>query len=210
MRSSHKPGAVSVMFDDPNLVSHAGLLPVMRLAENAGVVDQADALLTLGSTAGSNAGAKVSSIVAGMVTGADSIEDLDVIRHGALPRLFTGIRAPSTLGTFLRDFTIGHNAQLENVLTGVLARLRRLTPLLPGIDTLAFLDVWAGVVSGDPVVDRGSLWQSDRSLAHLAQVAPVVELVPTATGDDLVVLAHAEGVPAQRRRNRRSAVPPRR
>lgn len=141
MRLSHKARAVSVRFDDPNLVSHAGLVPVMRLAENAGVADLADELLTLGTTAGSNAGAKVSSIVAGMVAGADSIEDLDVIRNGALPRLFTGMRAPSTLGTFLRDFTVGHNAQLETVLAGTLARLRRLTPLLPGIDSLAFLDV---------------------------------------------------------------------
>lgn len=132
---------MSVRFDDPNLVSHAGLVPVMRLAQNAGVQDQADELLTLGTTAGSNAGVKVASIVAGMVTGADSIEDLDVIRHGALPRLFTGTRAPSTLGTFLRDFTIGHNAQLENVLTETLGRLRRLSPLLPEIDSLAFLDV---------------------------------------------------------------------
>ena len=132
---------MSVRFDDPNLVSHAGLVPVMRLAQNAGLPDLADELLTSGTTAGSNAGVKVASIVAGMVAGADSIEDLDVIRHGALPRLFTGTRAPSTLGTFLRDFTIGHNAQLENVLAGTLTRLRRLTPLLPGIDTLAFLDV---------------------------------------------------------------------
>jgi hypothetical protein len=141
MRSSHKVRAVSVRFDDPNLVSHAGLVPVMRLAEHAGMPDLADELLTLDSTAGSNAGAKVASIVAGMVAGADSIEDLDVIRHGALSRLFTGMRAPSTVGTFLRDFTIGHNAQLENVLTGTLARLRGLTPLLPEIDKLAFLDV---------------------------------------------------------------------
>lgn len=132
---------MSVRFDDPNLVSHAGLVPVMRLAEHASVPDLVDELLTLDSTAGSNAGAKVASIVAGMVAGADSIEDLDVIRHGGLSRLFTGMRAPSTLGTFLRDFTIGHNAQLEKVLAQTLARLRRLTPLLPEIDTLAFLDV---------------------------------------------------------------------
>lgn len=141
MRSSHTPGAVRARFDDPNLVSHAGLVPVMWLAERASVPDLADELLTLDSTAGSNAGAKVASIVAGMVAGADSIEDLDVIRHGGLSRLFTGMRAPSTLGTFLRDFTIGHNTQLENVLAGSLARLRRLTPLLPEIDKLAFLDV---------------------------------------------------------------------
>ena len=141
MRSSHRSRAVSVRFDDPNLVSHAGLVPVMRLAETAGMPDLADDLLTLGTTAGSNAGAKVASIVAGMVAGADSIDDLDVVRHGGLPRLFTGIRAPSTLGTFLRDFTIGHVAQLEKMANQVLGNLVELVPVLPEVDKLAFLDI---------------------------------------------------------------------
>jgi len=141
MRSSHNARAVSVRFDDPNLVSHAGLVPVMRLAEHAGLPDLADDLLTLGTTAGSNAGAKVASIVAGMVAGADSIDDLDVVRHGGLPRLFTGIRAPSTLGTFLRDFTIGHVAQLEKTASQVLGNLVGLAPVLPEVDKLAFLDI---------------------------------------------------------------------
>lgn len=141
MRLSHNPSAVSATFDDPNLVSHAGLVPVMRLAQNAGLPELADELVKLGTTAGSNTSAKVSSIVAGMVAGADSIDDLDVIRHGALPVLFHGIRAPSTLGTFLRNFTLGHVTQLENMANQVLANLRALTPLLPGITTLAFLDI---------------------------------------------------------------------
>jgi hypothetical protein len=141
MRSSHRARAASVRFDDPNLVSYAGLVPVMRLAEHAGVPDLADDLVRLGTTAGANAGAKVASIVAGMAAGADSIDDLDVVRHGGLPRLFTGIRAPSTLGTFLRDFTIGHVAQLEKMANQVLGRLVAVAPVLPEVDKLAFLDI---------------------------------------------------------------------
>lgn len=128
MRSSHMAGALSVRCDDPDLVSQAGVVPVMRLAEHAGLADVADELLTLGGTKGSNAGAKIASIVAGMVAGADSIDDLDVLRHGGLPALFGGIRAPSTLGTFLRHFTIGHVAQLERTAGQVLARLGELAP----------------------------------------------------------------------------------
>jgi DDE family transposase len=141
MRLSHTPAAILAKFDDPNLVSHAGLIPVMRLAQNAGLPHLTDKLVKLGTTAGANAAAKVSSIVAGMAAGADSIDDLDVVRHGALPVLFRGIRAPSTLGTFLRNFTLGHVAQLENMANQVLANLQALTPLLPGITTLAFLDI---------------------------------------------------------------------
>jgi hypothetical protein len=57
-----------------------------------------------------NAQVKVPCLVAGMVAGADSIDDLDVLRHGALPVLFGGIRAPSTLGSFLRSFTWGSSS----------------------------------------------------------------------------------------------------
>ena len=37
MRLSHDPLKISACFDDPNLVSRAGLVPVMALAERAGL-----------------------------------------------------------------------------------------------------------------------------------------------------------------------------
>ena len=37
MRLSHDPLKISASFDDPNLVSRAGLVPVMSLAERAGL-----------------------------------------------------------------------------------------------------------------------------------------------------------------------------
>ena len=62
-----------------------------------------------------------------MVAGADSINDMDLLRHGALPDLFGGIRAPSTLGSHLRSFTWGNVRQLEVVKR----RVRRRCGLLP-------------------------------------------------------------------------------
>src|SRR5262249_38934073 len=67
--------------------------------------------------------------------------DLDVLRHGAMPALFGGIRAPSTLGSFLRAFTWGNVLQLGKVNREMLAELARRAPLLPGKGTLAFLDI---------------------------------------------------------------------
>jgi hypothetical protein len=84
---------------------------------------------------------KVPCLVAGMAAGADSIEDMDVLRHGAMGVLFGGVRAPSTLGSFLRSFTWGNVLQLQKVHREVLAELARRTPLLPGADVLAFVDV---------------------------------------------------------------------
>ncbi|MFZ1374818.1 MAG: IS1380 family transposase, partial [Nostocoides sp.] len=74
MKLSHTPAATSVVFDDPNLIGSAGLVPVLRLAESAGLSALADARLSVPTDKGAHAGAKVSALVAGMVAGADSIE----------------------------------------------------------------------------------------------------------------------------------------
>ena len=70
-----------------------------------------------------------------MVAGADSIEDLGLLRHGGMSRLFTRAYAPSTLGSFLRAFTFGHVRQLDAVAARFLARLAAQTPLLTGHQT---------------------------------------------------------------------------
>lgn len=141
MRSSHTAGAVSALFDDGNLVSDAGLVALVRLGERVGLPALVDELVRLGGSAGAKPAAKITTIVAGMASGADSISDLDRLRSGAMGRLFTDVRAASTIGTFLRWFTPGHVAQLEKLGGEVLRRLTEHTPLLPGADRLAFLDL---------------------------------------------------------------------
>ncbi|WP_327277817.1 IS1380 family transposase [Streptomyces sp. NBC_01224] len=144
MQVSHTPAAVSAAFDDPNLVAHAGLVPVMRLAERCGLSGLVAQKVKLSGTrngAGASADVKVSSIVAGMAAGADSIDDLHILRHGAMPALFRGARAPSTLGTFLRSFTHGHALQLHAVHRRFLGQLAAHAPLLPGAGDKAFIDI---------------------------------------------------------------------
>ena len=118
------------MFDDPNLVGSAGLVPVMRLAARAGLADLADRLLSVPTDKGANAGVKVASLVAGMVAGADSIDDMALLRHGGMSRLFSRIYAPSTLGSFLRTFRFGHVRQLDAIAARFLLALAGLTSLL--------------------------------------------------------------------------------
>jgi len=141
MRLSHGSSALSATFDDPNLVSVGGLAPVLALAQSCRLGDLVADKLTLKAKGGVNAPIKVPALVAGMVAGADSIDDMDLLRHGGMARLFTGIRAPSTLGTFLRAFTFGHVRQLDSVAAALLTGLARSTPLLPGADQVAFLDL---------------------------------------------------------------------
>ena len=74
------------MFDDPNLVSSAGLVPMLALARSAGLTKLADQHLSVPTDKGANPGLKVASLVAGMVAGADSIDDMAVLRHGGSRR----------------------------------------------------------------------------------------------------------------------------
>jgi Transposase DDE domain group 1 len=141
VRLLHDPLKISASFDDPNLVSRAGLVPVMSLARRAGLAALVRQNVSVSGPAGANAAVKVACLVAGMVAGADSIDDMDVLRHGAMGEVFAGLRAPSTLGSFLRSFTWGSVLQLGRVSRELLAGLARRTPLLPGADQLAFVDV---------------------------------------------------------------------
>lgn len=141
MRIRHSTPVVRATFDDPNLVSCAGLEPVMRLAESADLHGIVREKVRLPGSIGSNPAGKVATIVAGMVAGADSIDDLDVARHGGMSALFGGVYAPSTLGSFLREFTHGHALQLHSAAREFLVQLAGRTPLLSGVDQLCFVDV---------------------------------------------------------------------
>ena len=100
-------------FDDPDLVSHAGLVPVMALAQRAGLTDLVAEYVTPGGECGVKAYLKAGCLVAGMAAGADSIGDMDVLRHGAMGTPSGGVRAPSALGSHLRCYTWGNVTQLE-------------------------------------------------------------------------------------------------
>jgi hypothetical protein len=123
------------------VIAYAGLEPVMRLAQRCGLDALVGEHVQIAGPAGANAPAKVASIVAGMAGGADSIEDVDALRHGGMGKLFTGVRAPSTLGSFLRAPTRGNVRQVEKANRRILAHLAAHTPVLPDVGTVAFIDV---------------------------------------------------------------------
>ena len=141
MQLSHTGLSLSAAFDEPNLVSAAGLVPVMSLARKAGLGDLAQKRLSVPTDKGANAGRKVSSLVAGMVAGADSIDDMAILRHGGMGRLFKACYAPSTLGSFLRSFTFGHVRQVDGVASRFLTNLAARTPLLASTEGYTLVDV---------------------------------------------------------------------
>lgn len=102
MRVSHRFTTGSARFDEDNLVSHAGLVPLLGLAEQtrlSKILAETVSIKTSRIKSGAaNPAPKLLSVIAGMCAGADSIDDLDVLRAGGMPILFNGIYAPSTLG----------------------------------------------------------------------------------------------------------------
>ena len=128
MRLLHSLAKTHASFDDPNLVSHSGLVPVMALAQRAGLGDLVAEHVRPRGECGVNAHLKVPCLVAGMAAGADSIDDMNLLRHGAMGTLFGGIRAPSTLGSHLRSYTWGNVRQLEAVNRQLLAELAARAP----------------------------------------------------------------------------------
>jgi Transposase DDE domain group 1 len=142
---SHTFGADSAVFDEDNLVSCAGLVPVMALAEQAGLTRLLDNKIHIESSriksGAANPAPKLATLIAGMCAGADYIDDVDLVRAGGMKTLFNRVYAPSTVGTLLREFTFGHARQLDSVLAEHLAGLCEQVNLLPGSDVRAFLDI---------------------------------------------------------------------
>lgn len=146
MKLSQVWARAQVAFDDENLVSAAGLAPVMALAERAGLSELLAERVRLDSnrvaSAGVNPAGKLTSIIAGMAAGADSIEDLEVIRSGGMAKLFGEVYASATLGQFLREFTGGHVTQLASVARAHLLNLIEVVPaLLPPQAPTVFVDI---------------------------------------------------------------------
>lgn len=135
----------SAKFDDDNLVSAAGLVPVMSLAEQTGLtrlLTEKVAIVSPRIRSGSvNPAPKLATLIAGMCAGADSIDDIDLLRSGGCGELFAGVYAPSTVGTLLREFTFGHARQLDTVLDEHLAALAARVDLLPGAGARVFVDI---------------------------------------------------------------------
>ena len=117
MKASHTTRTV---FDDPNLVGSAGLVPALLLSRAAGLDALAKEHLQVECP---NPSTKTTAVVAGMLAGATSIHAMGRLRHGAMGRLFSGVVAPSTIGTYLRAFSKGQIAQLDAVATRFLIGL---------------------------------------------------------------------------------------
>ena len=124
MQSSHSLSRLSVTFSDSHAVVDAGLLLPATLAEKLGLRDLIDEHVGLGGRAGAGtSGVKAMTLIFSALAGGECIDDAGLLRAGRTPAVLgQDVRAPSTLGTFLRSFTWGHALQLDAVSRRLLAR----------------------------------------------------------------------------------------
>lgn len=124
MRSSHSLDRLDTAFDDGRLIDHAGLLLPATLAHHLGLRELVEVHLDLGEVPGAaNAGDKVLTLVASALAGGDCIDDADALRAGGTAAVLGHVvKAPSTLGTFLRAFSWGHARQLDAISRELLRR----------------------------------------------------------------------------------------
>ena len=124
MLPQNNPDRIRVVFDDHRLVANAGLLLPATLAQHLGLRELVDHHLDLGCAPGrANTGDRLLTLVASALAGGDFIDDADALRAGGtVGVLGCVVKAPSTLGTFLRSFRWGHVRQLDRVSRQLLAR----------------------------------------------------------------------------------------
>ena len=124
MLPRNHPDRIRIAFDDHRLVANAGLILPATLARRLGLPELVHNHLDLGRAPGrANTGDKMMTLVASALAGGDCIDDADVLRTGGTARALGGtVKAPSTLGTFLRSFRWGHVRQLDRVSRELLAR----------------------------------------------------------------------------------------
>ncbi len=187
MQLSHTRPVAGAVFDDPNLVSAVGLVPVVGLAEQRRLRALADQHLSVPTDKGANAGRKVTALVAGMVAGADSIDDMALLRHGAMGTIFDRPYAPSTLGSFLRAFTFGHVRQLDAVASRMLCGLAATTPVLAGVNDLVFVDVDDTIIEvhGHSKQGSGYGYSGVRGLNALLATVTTTSAAPVIVGQRL-------------------------
>ena len=124
MLPPEQPDRINIAFDDHRLVDNAGLILPVTLAHHLGLGELVERRVDLGGAPGrANVGDKMLTLVASTLASGDCIDDAGAQRVGETAQVLgCVVKAPSTLGTFLRSFRWGHVRLLDRVSREALAR----------------------------------------------------------------------------------------
>ena len=121
------PDRLRIAFDDHRLVANAGLIGPLTVLRNLGFAQLAAVPVRPRRGPGTgNVADKLLSLTASALVGGDCIDDADALRSGGSARVLGfKVKAPSTLGTFLRNLNWGNVRQLDGLSRQLLRRAFR-------------------------------------------------------------------------------------
>ncbi len=119
---------VRVAASTQQLTSHAGLVLVRELAGRLGVGELLDRVTVKKRGRGYTPSQAILGLCETLIAGGDCLDDVALLRADSAQELLRGHGLPeaTTLGRFLRRFSLGHIGQLNRALDGVFVRVQPL------------------------------------------------------------------------------------
>jgi len=119
---------VRVAASSQQITAHAGLVLVRELAARLGVGELLDCVTVKKRRRGYSPAQVILGLCEALIAGGECLDDVALLRGDSAQELLRGhgLPEPTTLGRFLRRFSLGHIGQLNRVLEELFARVHPL------------------------------------------------------------------------------------
>ncbi len=128
VKVTERSALVRVAASTQQLTSHAGLVLVRELAGRLGVGELLDRVTVKKRSRGYSPAQAILGLCETLIAGGECLDDVALLRADSAQALLRGHGLPeaTTLGRFLRRFSLGHIGQLNRALEEVFARVQPL------------------------------------------------------------------------------------
>jgi len=128
VKVTERSALVQIAASRQRLTSHAGLVLVRELAGRLGIGELLDRVTVKKRSRGYSPAQAILGVCETLIAGGECLDDVALLRADSAQELLRGHGLPesTTLGRFLRRFSLGHIGQLNRALDEVFARLQPL------------------------------------------------------------------------------------
>jgi len=128
VKVARRSALVQIAPSSQQMTAHAGLVLVRELAEALGLPELLDEITVKKRGRGYTAAQAMLALCETLIAGGDCLDDVALLRADSAQGLLRGhgLPDPTTLGRFLRRFTLGHLGQLNRALDQLFARVHPL------------------------------------------------------------------------------------
>ena len=128
VKLTERSAMVQVAASTQQLTSYAGLVLVRELADRLGVGELLDRVAVKKRSRGYSPAQAILGLCETLIAGGECLDDVALLRGDSAQELLRGhgLPGPTTLGRFLRRFSLGHIGQLNRVFDELFARVHPL------------------------------------------------------------------------------------